>query len=153
MRIKNALALASALIVIGTSISIAQPALADDAPLSGNWKLVVLPFGDDDFAIFKLSPKGWKDDRQPSMDAQQMLRSPKVKAVEQKDGSFTISLSRQRHGHDPSRDGSRRTVRPPAKFLGMVNFGGSSLPRTRRDLPKTRRSARSNQSPLIAKLA
>ena len=60
MRIKNAPALALALMLIGTSASIARPAVADDAPLSGNWKLVVLPYGEDEFAIFKLIEKDGK---------------------------------------------------------------------------------------------
>jgi hypothetical protein len=105
-------------------MNIARPALADDAPLSGTWKLVVLPFGTDDFAIFKLSPKDGKTIG-TVVDAQQMMRKPTVGSVEQKDGSFTISLPGT--GLVTSFKGRLAKEGTDAgKFLGTINLGGST---------------------------
>ena len=63
MRIRGSqlTALAIALLVSdGISASVVPPARADDAKLDGTWKLVVLAFGDDEFAIVKLGPKDGK---------------------------------------------------------------------------------------------
>ena len=143
MRIKNTLALATALIVIGTSMSIARPAWADDAPLSGNWKLVVLPFGDDDFAIFNLSPKNGKTTA-TVVDAQQMLRKPKVGAVEEKNGSFTISLAGA--GLVTSFKGTRtKTDRAQGNSWARSTSGVRRTPHAW-SLPKNRRWARSSKA-------
>ena len=150
MRTKNALALASALFIIGTSMSIARPGRADDTPLTGDWKLVGLPFGNDDFAIFKLSPKDGKTTA-TVVDAQQMLRKPRVGAVEQKNESFTISLNGT--GLVTSFKGRLAKDGPDAgKFLGTVNFGGSTYP-ARVERTEDSKVGPMKQSPMIAKLA
>jgi hypothetical protein len=150
VRTKNVLALASALIVIGTSIGIARPALADDAPLSGNWKLVVLPFGDDDFAIVNLTPKDGKPTA-TVVDAQQMLRKPKVDAVEHKNGALTISLAGS--GLVTSFKGTLAKDGPGAgKFLGSAKFGGSTYP-ARLEPTKDSKVGPLKQSPMVAKRA
>ena len=149
MRYKNAPALAAALFVVGTSASIAPAASADDAPLSGNWKLVVLPFGDDEFAIFKLMAKEGKTTASVT-DAQQMLGSPQVKAVEQQDGLITITLSGS--GGSTVFKGRLAKEGPGAgKFLGTLKFRGGNYP-ARLETTKDSKVAKLSQSPLAAKL-
>ena len=65
MRIRrvNLPALAVALLVMGMSTSVTWPVRADDAKVDGTWKLVVLAFGDDEFALIKLSPQDGKTSR------------------------------------------------------------------------------------------
>ena len=149
MRIKNAPTLALALVVIGTSTSIGRLALADLAPLTGNWKLVVLPYGEDEFAIFKLIEKDGKTTGSVA-DAQQMLGSPQLKAVEQKDGLLTITLS----GGGGSMVFKGRLAKdgPAAgKVLGTFNFRGGSYP-ARLETTSESKVAPLNRRPLFAKL-
>jgi glutaredoxin len=126
VRIKYAPPLALALLLIGTSASIVRPALADDAPLSGTWKLVVLPYGEDEFAIFKLNEKEGTTTASVA-DAQQMLEQPQVKGVDRKDGLITITL--EGLGGSTIFKGRLAKDGPGAgKFLGTVNFRGSTYP-------------------------
>jgi hypothetical protein len=149
VRYKNAPALAAALFVVGTSVSIARPAPADDAPLNGNWKLVVLPFGDDEFAIFKLMAKEGKTTASVT-DAQQMLGSPQVKAVEQKDSLFTITLNGS--GGSTVFTGRLAKDGPGAgKILGKLNFRGGTYP-ARLETTTDSKVGTLKQSPLVAKL-
>jgi hypothetical protein len=149
VRYKNAPALAAALFVVGTSASIARPAAADDAPLNGNWKLVVLPFGDDEFAIFKLMSKEGKTTASVT-DAQQMLGSPQVKAVEQQDGLITITLSGS--GGSTVFKGRLAKDGPGAgKILGKLNFRGGTYP-ARLETTTDSKVGTLKQSPLVAKL-
>jgi hypothetical protein len=149
VRIKNAPALALTLLVFGTSATIGPTALAVDAPLSGNWKLVVLPYGDDEFAIFKLIEKDGKTTASVA-DAQQMLGRPQVKAVEQKDGSLTITLS----GGGASTVFKGRLAKDghgAGKVLGMINFRGGNYP-ARLEMTTESKVGPLKQSPLIARL-
>jgi len=82
-----------ALLVIGMSTSVAWPVRADDAKLDGTWKLVVLAFGDDEFALLKVNPQ---DGRTVAtlVDAQQIvLGKPQVKQTEQKGDVLKLTLS------------------------------------------------------------
>jgi hypothetical protein len=150
VRIKNAPALASALLIIGTSVSIVRPALADDAPLSGNWKLVVLPYGEDEFAIITLTEKEGKTTGSVA-DAQQMMGQPTVAAVERKDSKLTITMNgtgvNTSFKGTPVKDGSGA-----GKFLGTVNFRGSTYP-ARLEPTKESKVGPLKPSPLGAKMA
>ena len=84
MRIKNSPLLATALMMVGAT---RERRLAGQsrqrAPLNGNWKLVVLPFGEDEFAIVKLGEKDGKTTATMA-DAQRMLGLNSVKAARAK---------------------------------------------------------------------
>jgi hypothetical protein len=149
VRYKNAPALAAALFVVGTSVSIARPAPADDAPLSGNWKLVVLPFGDDEFAIFKFTDNEGKTTASVT-DAQQMLGSPEVKTVEQKDGLLAITLNGS--GGSTVFTGRLAKDGPGAgKILGKLNFRGGTYP-ARLETTTDSKVGTLKLSPLVGKL-
>jgi hypothetical protein len=53
-------ALTLALILSGISVSALRPVRADEAKVDESWKLSVLAFGDDEFAIVKLGKKDGK---------------------------------------------------------------------------------------------
>ena len=126
MRIKNAPSLAMALMLVGTSASIARPAAPDDARLSGTWKLVVLPYGNDEFAILKMIEKDGKTTGSVA-DAQQMMGRPQVKSIERQDGLLTITLNGA--GGNSVFKGRVATDGPGAgKILGTLNFRGGSYP-------------------------
>jgi hypothetical protein len=150
VRHKNAQALASALLLIGTSAIAASACAADDARLDGNWKLVVLPYGTDEFAIFKLTEKEGKMTASV-VDVQQMLGGNKIKAVEWQGGMLTLTVNGPAAGTVFKgrffKDG------PGAgKILGMVNFRGAMYPaRLERTAESKVRSLQ--RSPLMAKLA
>src|SRR6202041_2984276 len=92
----------------------------------GKVKLGVLPFGDDEFAIFKLMSKEGKTTASVT-DAQQMLGSPQVKAVEQQDGLITITLSGS--GGSTVFKGRLAKDGPGAdRILGKLNFRGGTYP-------------------------
>ena len=149
MRIRNASALALALMLVGTCASIVRPARADDVPLRGNWKLVVLPYRDDEFAIFELIDKEGKTTASVA-DAQQMLRQPQVKSVERKDGLLTITLGGA--GGSAEFKGTFVKDGPSAgKFLGTFNFQGGTYP-ARLETTTESKVAAFTRSPLIAKL-
>jgi hypothetical protein len=149
VRIKFAPSLALALLLIGTTASIARPALADDAPLNGTWKLVVLPYGEDEFAIFKLIEKEGKTTASVA-DAQQMLGQPQVKDVERKDGLLTITLNGS--GGSTVFKGRLAKDGPGAgKVLGTVNFRGSTYPARLEPTTESKVSP-FTRSPLIAKV-
>jgi hypothetical protein len=137
-----------AVILFGTNVSIARPFPADDTHLDGNWKLVVLQFGEDEFAIVKLVDK----DGAPAAsvtDAQQMLGRSTVKTVERKDGVLTISLDSA--GMRTVFKGRLATEGASAgKILGTVNFRGTTYP-ARLEPTKDSKVAAFTQSPLIAK--
>ena len=90
--VKNCDVLALAFTLVGTIAIASRPARADDPSLQGNWKLVVLPFGEDEFAIVKVSDKEGKPTATVA-DAQQMLAANKVKTFERKDGTLTLVLT------------------------------------------------------------
>jgi hypothetical protein len=92
VRIKNTPALALAMMLIGTSASIAQSAPADDSPLRGNWQLVVLPVSEDAFAILTLIEIDGKATATVT-DADKMLEKDAVKGVDRKNDLLTIILT------------------------------------------------------------
>ena len=113
--------------IIGASSASHGLPLADDAPLSGNWKLVVLPYGDDEFAIVKLSEKDGKTTGSVA-DAQQMMGRPALKAVERKGGVLTLTLNGA--GASTVFQGQAREGWPgaPASSWGRSNFRGATYP-------------------------
>ncbi len=147
MRIKNTPTLALALMLVGSIASIARPAAADDVRLSGTWKLVALPFGDDEFAILKLVENDGKTSGSVA-DAQQMMGRPQVKSVEHKDGLLTLNLD----GAGGNTVFKGRLPKDGAgKFLGMLYFRGRAYP-ARLETTTDSKVGPLKQSPLIAKL-
>lgn len=67
-------------------------AVADDAALKGKWKLVVLPFGEDEFAMFTLDVKDNKLAGELVEGAQQ-LGPATFKSVELKDDALSVVIS------------------------------------------------------------
>ena len=103
------------------------PVRADEAPLSGNWKLVVLAFGDDEFTIFKLSEKEGKTTATVA-DAQQMLeeRQGQVRRI-RRTARSTLILTGPGRRHNVQ--GQARNGRADAgKFLGTIDFRGGLYP-------------------------
>jgi hypothetical protein len=142
-------ALGVALLVAGTSARAALPARPDDTKLDGSWKLVVLPFGEDDFAILNLSTQDGKTGAKV-VDAQQsVLGRPKVKETVQKGDDLKITLEgpagdttfeAKINGQGQSAD----------KILGSFYFRGQTFP-ARLEKTKDSKVAALKRSPLIAK--
>src|SRR5260370_31411254 len=80
-----------ALLVTGLYAGGADPFLADDSDWNGTWKLVVLAFGEDEFATVKLNREGGKSIASVA-DAQPFLGRPRVKHTEQQGDKLTINL-------------------------------------------------------------
>jgi hypothetical protein len=118
-----ALALLAALSSLGAFRAIA----AEDAAPDGTWKLVVLAFGDDVFAIVNLSQQ---DNTLTAsvVDAQRMLLGrPKAKDVELKGDTLTLTLNSE-IGPTVFR-GVRKTEGARAgQILGTFNFRGDVFP-------------------------
>lgn len=108
MRIRFRPRLATTLVLLAACASVAQPARADDGTFDGNWKLVVLPVGSDEFAIVKLTDNDGKT-AATVVDAQKMLGANSVKPVELKDGA-DIDTYRAWRRHDVQ--GDARQGRP-----------------------------------------
>jgi hypothetical protein len=143
------LALTVALLVVGMSASVAWPARADDAKLDGTWKLVVLAFGDDEFAILKLSTQEGKT-AAAVVDAQQMvLGKAQVKQTEQKGDNLKFTLNGP--NGDMSFEGKLAQDGPGAgKVLGVFHFRGEPFP-ARLEKTTDAKVAPFKQGPLIAK--
>jgi hypothetical protein len=122
VRIKNAAALALVMMLIGTSASIAQPEPADDAPLQGNWKLIV---ADREFAILKVIERGGKTTA-AVLDTAQMLEKNTVKNVERKHGTMTLTLTGP-NAETTFKGRLAKDGRDAGKFLGTVKFRGPLL--------------------------
>jgi len=151
MRIRrvNLRALAVALLMMGISTSVAWPARADDAKLDGTWKLVVLAFGDDEFALVKLNPQDGKTVA-TLVDAQQnLLGRPQVKQTEQKGDVLKLTLS----GPTGETMFEGKLVQDGAsagKVLGTYTFRGELYP-ARLEKTTTEKVGQLAQNPLIAK--
>ena len=149
MRIRYAPLLVMTLALIGTSASDASQAPRDDAHRDGSWKLVLLPFGEDEFAIVKLIEKDGKTTASVA-DAHQMLGQPEVKTIERKDGVLTMALSGT--GGDTVFKGTFVKEGPNAgKVLGTVNLRGTVYP-ARMETTTDSKVSPIKQSPLVAKL-
>jgi len=151
MRIRgvNLPSLAVALLVTGMSATVASLARADDAKLDGTWKLVMLAFGDDEFALFKLSHQDGKSVA-TLVDAQQrLLGRPEVKHVEQKGDVLKITLNGT--AGETTFEGKLVQQGPSAgKILGSCTFRGEPFP-ARLEKTTNAQVAELNQSPLIDK--
>jgi hypothetical protein len=148
-RSANLPALAMALLFVGIIICITRPLTADDRKAGESWKLVVLAFGDDEFALLKLDSKDGKSSA-TVVDAQQMLLGkPHVKNVEGKGDNFTITLSSP--GGDTVFQGTRAAEGPKAgTFLGTYTFRGELYP-ARLEKTTNEKVGELKQSPLVAK--
>ena len=145
----NLPALAVALIFTGMSASVMRPVRADDAKLDGTWKLVVLAFGDDEFALIKLSPQDGKTVA-TVVDAQQaLLGRPTVKGLEQKGDELKFTLN----GAPGETTFEGKLAQPgpsEGKILGTYNFRGDTFP-ARLEKTTAAKVAELKQSPLIPK--
>ena len=131
-------ALTMALLVLGMGACALRPARADDAKLDGTWKLVVLAFGDDEFAIVKLSSADGKT-AATVVDAQQMLLGrPTVKQVDQKGDVLKITLSGSPTGDTTFEGNSPTRARTQARSLGCTISGLNPIPRGWRRQPTPR---------------
>jgi hypothetical protein len=144
VRIENVPTVTLALMLFGASASIARPALADDAPLQGSWKLVLLANGEHEFAIFKVIEK---DDKTTAtvVDADETLEKGAVKGVERKDGMLTITLTDTTFKGGLVKDG-----RDAGRFLGTIKFRGGLLPARLETTDKSKVVGR-KPSPLFSK--
>jgi hypothetical protein len=147
MRIRFLPVLAMAFVLSGATAIAARPARAD-APLEGNWKLVVLAFGDDEFAIVKLNEKDGKTTATIA-DGQKMFGFNDVKGAELKDGVLKVTITGSTG--ETTFEGKRDPDGPEAgPFLGRVSFRGSPFP-ARLEATKESKVAPLSQSPLRAK--
>lgn len=78
----------------------------------GKWKLVVLAFGDDEFAIFDVKAEG-ENLSAKVVDAQQFMGGPEVESIEMKDGILT---------------GRLKTASGPASFTGKAPANEREVP-------------------------
>jgi hypothetical protein len=134
MRNASRLLFAIALVLAGTQLYRARgfAILADDVDkgVAGNWKLVVLAFGEDEFAIVKIEP----NDGKPTgsvVTAQKMVlgdrRTLKVDEVAVQGGSVRITLKGP-SGTIPFQGQLVREGRDSGKILGTFHFRGEIYP-------------------------
>jgi hypothetical protein len=142
-------ACAAALLLLGTSGFSARPVKADDANAGETWKLVVLAFGDDEFALVKLDSKDGKPVA-TVVDAQQMLLGkPQVKNLEKDGDALKFSLSGP--GVETKFQGKLAKEGPSAgKILGTFNFRGDLYP-ARLEKSEGKKVGQLQQSPLVQK--
>ena len=101
---------------------------------------------------FQAESKGWKDDRDRLSTHSRCCGNPKVGAVEQKDGSFTITLNGTGWSH--RLQGQAREGRPGRRQVpGDGQLPGRDLPRPRWRRTEDSKVGPLKQSPMIAKLA
>jgi hypothetical protein len=126
-----------------------RPFAAQDAKPDGNWKLVVLAFGDDDFAIVKLSPQNDKLTASVVTAQQMLLGQPQVKQVELIGDALTVALNSvigQMTFHGKRvKDGANA-----GKFLGTVNFRSDLFP-ARLESTKETKVGQIGGSPMLKK--
>ncbi len=118
--------LATTLLLLAACASVARPARADDGAFDGNWKLVVLAIGNDEFAIVKLTDKDGKT-AAAMVDSQRTLGLNDVKSAERKDGVVTLAITGP--AGETTFKGTLAKEGPDAgQFLGMASFRGSTYP-------------------------
>jgi hypothetical protein len=150
MRLKIARAIALAMMIVGANMGVAWTAQPDNAPLAGDWKLVLVPYGEDEFAVIKLTESEGKISGSVA-DAQQMMGKPTVKGVERKEGALIITLT---GANGPTvfkgklaKDGIRA-----GKYLGTAVFRGGTYP-ARLEPTNDLKVGEIKQSPLFTKMA
>ncbi len=142
---------ALALLVAGATAGTARTLRADDAKLDGTWKLVVLAFGDDDFAIVKLSERDAKLTG-TVVDAQQMLLGkPDVKVAERKGDDVTVGLGSPT-GQTVFKGKMAKDGANAGKILGIIQFQGRVFP-ARLETTTGTKVGQLGQSPLVAKFS
>lgn len=127
---KNVRWLGSVVLLVGTLATNVGTASADDSALpKGSWKLVLLAFGDDEFAIFNIADKDNKLTATMT-DAQSFLKEDKVSAIESKDGNLKLTLSGGNgRGADSTFKGALvKDGADAGKYLGTFNFRGNLYP-------------------------
>jgi hypothetical protein len=151
MRIRrvHSSALAAALLFLGTGTSATRPVRADDGKIDGTWKLLVLAFGDDEFALVKLSPQDGKI-AGTVVDAQQMLLGrPQVKRLEQTGNLVTLTLSGPTG--ETTFAGTIIQEGPSAgKILGSYTFRGELYPARLEKSTDTKVGNLNRQSSLVS---
>ena len=130
MRIRGShlTAMVFALILSGISASALRPGRADDAKADEPWKLTVLAFGDDEFAIVKLGQKDGKPTA-TVIDAQKQIlgENAQIKNVDVKGADLTFTLTGQ--AGDNAFQGKLAKAGPnEGKYLGQFQFRGSVYP-------------------------
>jgi hypothetical protein len=148
-RTVNLPALALALLVAGGTASVARSVAAGEVKLDGTWKMVVLAFGDDEFAIVKLSQQDSKITG-TVVDAQEMLLGKsEVKEAEQKGDQLTVALNGTA-GQTVFQGKIQQDGPKAGEILGIVNFHGELYP-ARLESTNATKVGPHVQSPLIAK--
>jgi hypothetical protein len=126
MQIRFRAVFAIELVLFTVGVGGAQSAQLVEAPLQGNWKLVALAFGEDDFAIVKLAEHDGKTTA-TKVDAQSAVGLSDVKSAELKGDTLTLTLTGP-VGDTPFK-GNRVKEGPDAgQFLGTINYRGNFFP-------------------------
>jgi hypothetical protein len=150
MRLKIARAIALAMMIVGANMGVAWTAPPDDTPLTGNWKLLFVPYGEDEFAVIKFSESEGKISGSVA-DAQQMLGKPTVKGVERKEGALIITLTGA-NGSTIFKGKLAKDGPGAGKYLGMANFRGGTYP-ARLEPTTNLKVGELKQSPQFTKMA
>lgn len=135
--------------IVVASMGALRPARADDAKLDGTWKLLVLPFGEDEFALVNLSTQDGKTTAKVVDAQQRLLGRPQVKQTEQKGDDFKITLSGT--AGDTTFEGKlAHEGQGAGKILGVYHFRGETYP-ARLEKTTDAKVAELKQSPLLGK--
>ena len=115
--------LAASFLTLALSLSACGTAAwaADPPALDGNWKLTVLPFGDDEFLILDVKTDGGKTVAKV-INAQPFLGTLKADEIAAKGDDLTVTISGQ---GEPM--AFRGTVKGD-KALGSLRFSGTHFP-------------------------
>jgi hypothetical protein len=99
---------------------------ADEIELAGNWKLVLLPFGEDDFYLLAVKGKG-EELSIEVIDSQEQLGAAEAKSISAEDGQVTVVLDTD--GQEVVFTGAPATKGPDkGRVLGHVVFRGAPYP-------------------------
>ena len=144
MRIRFVPELATALILLGTAVTIARPARADEGPSDVTWKLVALAYGDDEFAIFKVTEKDGKT-AATIVDSQRRLGLNELKAAERKDGVLTFTITGP-VGETTFKGKLAKEGPDAGQYLGTTQLSRFALPPARLEETKASKVAELKQS-------
>lgn len=152
MKIASISLLTGALVISGAAFpaipGAGAAARADEAvSLSGDWKLVVLAFGEDEFAIVKVDQKDGKTSASVASAQKMLLGDTRVEMIGLKDGVLTIELA---GGTGVSRFVGKLVKGGPhdGKVLGHFTFRGEIYP-ARLERTESREVGELKPSPLI----
>lgn len=110
--------------LVGCALLVASSAVADDSALAGKWKLLLLPFGEDEFAIVEAKPADGKLAAELVNAQAQVLPGAKVNSLTVQDGRLELVIGYS--GQELKFSGGLSEDQTQAR--GAATFRGTTYP-------------------------